>query len=61
MKNDVQEYVKACPKCLVSNPKVSKEGPSLNTAPVPAKSGVWLGLKLNLFKKLRAVTSISSP
>ncbi|XP_042222320.1 uncharacterized protein LOC121866680 isoform X1 [Homarus americanus] len=30
MKKDVQEYVKACTKCFVRNPKVSKEAPSLN-------------------------------
>ena len=55
MKNDVQEYVKACLKCFVSNPKVSKEAPSLNPIPVPAKT--WSLVGIDIIGPLQETTS----
>ena len=55
MKNDVQEYVKACPKCFVSNSKVSKEAPSLNPIPVPTK--IWSLVGIDIIGPLQETTT----
>ena len=55
MKNDVQECVKACPKCFVSNPKRSKEAPSVNPIPVPAK--IWSLVGIDIIGPLQETTS----
>lgn len=46
MKKDVQEYCKACTKCFAANPKVSKDGPPLNSIPVPSKVWSLVGIDL---------------
>ena len=55
MKTDVQEYVKAYPKCIVSNSIVSKEAPSLNPIPVPAK--IWSLAGIDIIGPLLETTS----
>ena len=42
MKNDVHQHLKACQKCLVINPQISKEAPPLNSIPVAGK--VWIDM-----------------
>ena len=54
MKNDVKEYVKACLKCFISNPKVSKEAPSLNPIPVQAK--IWSLVGIYIIGPLQETT-----
>ena len=55
MKNDVQEYVKVCPKCSVSNPILSKDTPSLNPIPVPTK--IWSLVGIDNIGPLQETTS----
>ena len=55
MKNDIQEYVKACTKCFVRKPKIVKEAPPLNPIPVPAK--IWSLVGIDIIGPLQETTS----
>ena len=51
MKSDVQEYIKACPKCVQHNPKLPTDAPPLNSIPVPSQ--VWSMVRIDLIGPLQ--------
>lgn len=55
MKINVQQHVRACQKCFVTNPKISKEAPALNSIPVSGK--VWSLVGIDMIGPLQETSN----